>query len=227
MPRLLEMGTIVERAQQRADKVNDDHIEAAEWKSLVSEVYGTEVYSIVAETAHRYFEYTASLTTTGAAYVEEPDDLYSVVRVDYVASATDRRQLIRIMPSEEPPLASLSGTEPIYYAIIDDRIYLYPTPSTGRTVEMKYIPQPPDLTDYADDDLVDVVTPDGEAVLVWGVAALARAKASQDVQLHTAKSQAHREKLLEWAAERSIGDSNRRVAADDPMLFLRDPGDYL
>jgi hypothetical protein len=38
MPRLMQMGTIVERARQRADKVHDDHIEEAEWKSYVDEV---------------------------------------------------------------------------------------------------------------------------------------------------------------------------------------------
>jgi hypothetical protein len=227
MPRLMQMGTIVERARQRADKVHDDHIEEAEWKSYVDEVYSTLIYSVAARPGMRYFEYVESLTTTGAAYVEEPDDLFSVIRVDYLASSTDRRRLISLKSSEEPPLAAMTGTEPVYYSLIDDRIYLFPTPATGKTIEMLYVPQPPDLSDYADDDLVDVVTPDGAAALIWGVAALARAKASQDVQFHTAKSEHHSSILLEWAAERLMGEGGRFAAPTDVVPSMRDPGDYL
>lgn len=226
MPRLIEMGTLVERCQQRADKVNDDHVSAAEWRALISEVYGSDIFSTVAETGYRYFEYVASITTTGAAYVSEPDDHLETIRLDYVASTTDRRQLHQVMPGEEPKLASLTGTEPVYYALIDDRIYLYPTPVSGLTLEMRYVPQPPDLSTYADSDPVDVVSPDGEACLVWGVAALARAKASQDVTLHLAKSERHKEALQLWAARR--GASLRRVVTDiDPLYDIgRDPGDW-
>jgi hypothetical protein len=56
MPRLIEMGDLIRRCQQRADKVGDDHIggdDTTEWHSLISEVYGADVYCVVAESAGR------------------------------------------------------------------------------------------------------------------------------------------------------------------------------
>jgi hypothetical protein len=76
VPRLIEMGDLILRCKQRADKVGDDHIggdDVSEWHRLISEVYGADIYSVVAESAGRYFEYKATLTTTGVAYVAEPD----------------------------------------------------------------------------------------------------------------------------------------------------------
>jgi hypothetical protein len=225
MPRLITMGTLVTRCKNRADKANSDHV--SEWKELIHEVYGADIYNVVAETAGRYFETLATLTTSGAAYVSEPADHLSTVRVDYVASSTDRRQLHRIMPGEEAKLAGLTGGEPIYYSLIDDRIYLWPTPPTGKTIEMRYIPQSPDISAYADATNVDVINAAGEACLIWTVAALARAKAAQDVTLHLAMAEKYKAELRNWAAERSIGDANRRTVTDiDPLFDGYDAGDW-
>jgi hypothetical protein len=225
MPRLLSMSTLVTRCKRRADKEFDDHISDAEWKALISEVYAADVYSVVALPGARYFEYLATLTTTGAAYVEEPDDLLSVIRFDYVASSTDRRQLFQAMPGEEPAYAAVSSSEPVRYSLIDDRIYLFPTPRTGLTLELRYIAQPPELGAYADGDNVDVVTPDGEACLIWGVAALAKSKSAQDSSMHVAKAEKHRENLELWAANRMLGEAPRRIAVDVDAPG-RDAGDY-
>lgn len=225
MPRKIAMSVIVTRCQQRADKVGDDFILAAEWKSMISEVYGTDVHSVVAETGGRYWDTLVSLTTTGAATLSEPADHLSTVWLTYVASATDRRRLIRVMPGEEASVAEMTGTEPVYYALLDDVIKLYPTPASGLVVELQYVPQAPDISALADAGLVDVVTPDGEACLYWGVAVLARIKASQDVSFHVQKAELHRTRLMAWAAERSIGDANRRVVTDDGAGFA-DAGDW-
>lgn len=211
MPRRIAMSTLVTRCQQRADKVGDDHL--TEWNSLISEVYAADVFSVVAGTGLRYFEYVVTLTTTGAAYVSEPDDHLSTIRLDYVDSSGRHIEVEPINVDEEGKLAGLpaSADRAYYYTLVDDRIYLYPTPPTGQTYEMLYIPQSPDLNDYAADDLVDVVTPDGEACLYWGVALLARAKASQDVALHMRKHEQHRTRLQEWAAERSLTQMQTRA----------------
>jgi hypothetical protein len=228
MPRLVDMGDLIERAALVADKVGDDHISDAAWRLFAHMVYNADVYTTVEAAGLRYFEYTATLTTTGAAYVSEPSDHAKTLRLDYVASATDRRQLHQLMPGEEARLATLTGTEPVYYALIDDRIYLYPTPSSGLTLEMRYVPQPPDLTTFADDDCVDVVSADGEACVIWGMAALAKARASQDAALHLAKQGQHKLALEYWAANRSVTQAQRRTVTDiDPLFDLpRDPGDY-
>ncbi len=221
------MGDLVSRCQLRADKANDDHIATAEWKSLISEVYGHDIHSVVSETGLRYFEFTETLTTTGAAYVDEPEGHFSTIRLDYVDAAGTHRELVELNVMEEPWFAGQSGGGAArYFALVDDRIYLYPTPPTGQTYSLLYIPQPPDLTDYADDDIVDVVTADGEACLIWGVAAIAKAKAQQDASLHLQKQEMHRERLMGWAAERAITQARRRPAHDEYAERGYDPGDY-
>jgi len=220
MPRRIAMSTLVTRCQQRADKVGDDHI--TEWKSFISEVYGADVHSVVAGIGARYFETTASLTTTGAAYVTEPTDHLSTIRIDYVDASGAHHELEELTVQEEAILAGrTSGAWASRFTIVDDRIYLYPIPPAGQTYEVRYIPQAPDLSAAADGDLVDVITPDGEACLLWGVAVLARAKASQDVSLHMRKAAEHRDRLMEWAAERSMSEPRRRDASQDLP-----PGDW-
>ena len=218
MPRRLEMGDLLLRCKQRADKVSDDHIggtDTAEWHRLISEVYG-DLFSVVAETGLRYFEYTATLTTDGTNYVSEPSDLLATIRLDYIINTTtgERRSLVELMQAEQPAFAGQSGQFARAFALVDDRIYLYPTPPTGQTYELLYIPQPPDLSTFASDDCVDVVTPDGEAFLIWGVAALAKAKASQDASLHLAKQEQARERLTSWAVARAFTNARRKVVTD-------------
>ena len=211
MPRLIEMGALLARCKQRADKEHDDHIADGEWRSLISEVFGADVYSVVAETGLRYFEYRATLTTTGDPFVSEPPDHLSTIRVDYVDGSGNHFELEELNVLEEGLVEGRrSGDRARAFTLIDDRIYLYPAPPAGQTYEMLYIPQPPDLSGFANDKCVDVVTPDGEACLVWGVAAIAKSKAAQDAAFAVQKQQQHRQRLMEWAAERSLTQARTR-----------------
>lgn len=215
MPRLIEMGDLIRRCQQRADKVGDDHIggdDTAEWHSLISEVYGADVYCVVAESAGRYFEYKSTLTTTGVAYVDEPADCLALMGLDYVDSAGRHYPLQPLEVQEEAfYVGASSGSRALYYTLVDDRIYLYPLPPTGQTYEIQYVPQPPDLATFDSDDCVDVVTPAGEACLIWGVAALALAKAKQDASFHTQQHEKYRERHNEWAVSRMLTEPHRQV----------------
>lgn len=230
MPRRLEMGTVVERCQRRADLENDGHISAAEWLALISEQYG-ELYALVAETGLRYFEYTSTLTTTGAAYVSEPSDHLATVRIDYLVNGTttgERRALDELMAQEQPRWSGRTASnEARAFALVDDRIYLYPTPPSGQSYEILYIPQPPDLSTFASDDCVDVVTPDGEAFLIWGVAVKALAKSESNVQLAIAEREAARERLVAWATMRAFNQPRRRISGEfDGPLSGYDPADW-
>jgi hypothetical protein len=229
MPRRIEMGDLVLRCQQRADKVGDDHIggtDPAEWKRLVSEVWSADVFQVVANTGLRYFEYTATLTTTGAAYVDEPAAIAQTVRLDYVDPSGLRIEVQEINSQEENIFAGQTGTAR-FYALVDDRFYLYPTPPSGQTYELLYVPQAPDLSTYADDDIVDLVNADGEACVIWGVAALAKIKAQQDASFHFQRQEKFRNQLQGWAAERAISQGRRQHAADEyAERFGWDEGDW-
>lgn len=224
MPRRFTMSDLVVKCQRRADKENDDHIAAAEWKALISEQYG-DVYSVVAGTGMQYFQHTSTIATTGASYYDEPADHLSTVALDRIVdSAGTRRSLQEIMAQERARFAGRSGSEARVFALVDDRIYLYPTPPSGQTYELLYIPQPPDLGSYADADVVDLVTPDGEAFLVWGVAVKALSKGEGDVRLALAERDAARGRLLEWAAERSINEPRRIIV--DSGDWPSDPAEW-
>lgn len=226
MPRRLLMSDAVLRCKRRADKENDDHIGTSEWKALISEQYG-DLYSVVAGTGLRYFETTSTITTTGVASYDEPCALLALVGVDRIVdSSGTRRTLAEIMAGERAYFSGLAG-DATAYALVDDQLVLYPTPPSGQTYEMLYIPQPPDLSDAADDACLDVVTPDGEAFLIWGVAAKALAKAEQSVDFAVSEREQARVRLTEWATLRAFNNPRRRVIADDPFdgSFL-DPADW-
>jgi hypothetical protein len=200
------MSDAVTRCKRRADLENDEHISGAEWKALISETYG-ELYSEVALTGYRYFEYDEDITATGAASYDEPDDHMSTVSLCRVESTGRIVPLIALEPGEERRFAGMTG-DAIGYQLIDDLIYLYPKPNSG-TYRLRYIPQPPNLGAYADDGVIDVVTPDGEAFLVWGVTVLAKSKSESDVTLAMQRQEAARERVQVWAANRSM-DGRRR-----------------
>jgi hypothetical protein len=229
VPRLLEMGTVVERCQRRADLENDGHIADAEWLALISEQFG-ELCALVSETGLRYFETTATLTTTGVAYVSEPSNHLATVRIDFLVDGTTtglRRQLDEIMPQEQARWSGHSNGEARAYALVDDRIYLYPTPPTGQSYEILYIPQPPDVSAFASDECIDVVTPDGESFLLWGVAVKALAKSESDVRLAIAEREAARERLTAWATMRAFSQPRRLISGSfDGPLSGYDPADW-
>ncbi len=219
MPRLIEMGALLLRCKQRADKVFDDHVggdDTAEWRRLISEVWAADVFQPVAGTGSRYFETRSTLTTTGAAYVSEPSGIMNPIRLDYVDASGQHHELQQVSIQEEGSFSGAPAGDRAYrFAHVDDRIYLYPTPPSGQTYELLYVPQATDLSGYADDACVDVVNADGEACVIWGVAALARVKASQDVALHMAKQQLHRDRLEYWAASLALTQPARRHHADE------------
>lgn len=224
MARLIEMGTLIELCQQRADKENDDHIANTEWRTLIDESYG-ELFEAVAETGLRYFEKVGTLTSDGTAYVAEPTDVMSTIGLDYVLSTGERRPLREIMIHERAKWAGRTGSYAVEFAMIDDRIYLYPTPPSGQTYELLYVYQPPDLGAFDDDDCVDVVVPSGRAFIVWDVAIKASAKSETDAQLAMVERDAAKKRVVEWAVKRMLTQPRRQSVEDESALPIS-PGDW-
>ncbi len=215
MPRRFSMATLRLRCLQRVDLVTDLSIVTSEANSLISEQYG-DFYSTIAGAGMRYFEYETSFTTTGLSYLSEPaDHLSTVDTIERVIDAAGHvRRLKQIQPQERSRWVGRTG-HALRWELNDDRIYLYPTPPAGDVYTLRYIPQPPDLTSYADGDLVDVVTPDGESFLIWGTAVKLLAKSRSDVTLCIAEREAARGRLSEWASLRAFNDPPRTIVDDD------------
>lgn len=211
MPHLRTMGTLVTRCKQRCDLERAGHITPGEWKALVSEAYGCDVYAVVCDAGLQYFEYTFDINADGSSSYDEPEDHLSTIVLDRVYSDGRRRQVREIMAQERARWAGRSaGGDAVVFAHVDDLIYFYPTPPSGQTYELLYIPQPPDLSDYGDAEVIDLVTSDGEAALIWSVAVKALSKSESDVRLAMAERDAARQRLLEWAVAKSLLQPRRR-----------------
>jgi len=227
VPRLVTINALIDRAKKRADLENSTHISAVEWQSLVAEQYG-ELYGAVATSGLRYFETSSTLTTTGADYLSEPVQVLAVVGLSYLPTgATGERQpLQELMIQEVPRFSGQTGSIARFFAVIDDRVYLYPKPPAGQSYELLYVPQATDYNDPADpDQFIDVVTPDGEAFLIWGTAVKALSKSESDVRLAIAEREAARQRLEHWATLRSMTQPRRRVV-DDLVAHPWDPADW-
>lgn len=228
MPRRFTMATLRTRCQQRCDKEHDGSIGTSEWNALISEAFG-ELWNVVAESGLRYWEQTSTLTASGAASYDEPDDILALIGIDLLEEGTTtgpRRSLDEIMIQERSRWAGMTG-EARCYALADDQLYLFPNPSSG-VYEWIYIPQSPDLSTYNDNDVVDVVTPEGERFLIWCVAVKALAKSESDVQLAIVERDSARERLREWAVMRAFSAPRRRIVVDGPDYFggPRDDADW-
>jgi hypothetical protein len=99
--------------------------------------------------------------------------------------------------------------------MVDDRFYLYPTPPAGKVLTLRYIQQPPDLTEYVDADVIDVVTPSGLAFLIWGTALKMMSKDKSDVTLAMQEREAARVRLKSWAENRAFHQQPRRIIEED------------
>lgn len=214
MPRRYTMTDLILRAQQRCDKERDKLIGRPEWCRLISEAYG-ELYTIVFEAGLEYFEYAQNLTTDGTnVLAETPDHLSTVVLAWLRAGTTDRYVDLReLMAQERSSYSGVTGACAEFFALVDDKIYLYPTPPSGQTYQLRYVPQPPELVEtYQDADvLVDVVTPDGLSFLLWGVAVLAHAKSETDPQLAINRLEAARDRFTKSVQLRALNAPRRRV----------------
>lgn len=216
MPRRFTMSVLRTRCMQRANMENDDSIAPAEWNSLISEVYG-EAYEEVADAGLRYFESTSDITTTTDGYIAEPVDQLSLVDNIEIVLDEASGKVRRLHPLQAQERARWSGRtgEPRRYEMVDDRVYLYPKPAAGKVLTLRYIPQSPDLSAYADADIVDVVCAAGEAFLIWGVAAIAKSKDERFVDYAESQKEKARVRLQQWARNRAFNQPARRIVEDD------------
>ena len=182
----------------------------AEILALMSEVYAERVFEPVADVS-RYFESEHSITATGATSYDEPTDWLQTLRVERV-DGDNRRHLIPLMPDERDRFVGLTG-DATRYERIDDQIYLYPNPTSG-SYRMLYKPQCPDLSSYADGDLIDVVNAAGQAALVWGVAAIMLAKAESNNALALGMADKATERLVMQVVNESATEAPRRGMPD-------------
>ncbi len=215
MPRRFTLEAIRTACKQQVDLENHAVISDAEWAGYISRAYG-ELYTIVFDAGWQYFEYATNLTTDGSNELTEVSDHFSTVNLSYLADASAGRyvDLRELAPQERSAMSGRSGSGPArFFAHVDDKLYLYPTPPTGQVYQLRYTPQPPDVTTFDGDDCLDVVTPDGHDFLIWSVAVRAMGKTEADPTLAMREREAARERFTNSVRQRSQY-SARRVQVD-------------
>lgn len=218
MPRRIAMSTIRDRCKRRADLEGSGFISDAEWNALISEKYG-ELHGVVCDTGSRYFETSQTITATGAASYSEPSDHRSTIGMDRL-NGTQRVPVYGPIEPSERNLYSGQTGDARYFSHVDTQIYFHPNPSSG-TYYYLYVPQSPDLSVYADVDLVDLCDESGESFLIWGVAAIALAKGESNAIMALQQESAAKDRLMAWAARRMMYEPRRRVV--DGWI---EPGSY-
>jgi hypothetical protein len=235
MPRLFLMSDLVLRCQRRADMEFATVLQPPEWKALISEMYG-QMYSTVVKAGYRYFESTATITANGAASYALPADHDATIGIDRIidAASGQTEQLGELMIQERNMWSGQTGNA-LAYSLVGQTIVLFPRPTAGTYTHI-YVPQSPELSSLADSSTVDLVTADGEAFLINGVAVKALPKTESD----TTSVMNERDEALKRFAEdvqmRALVNPRRRIPMgarggygrywDDDDPFAGDPGSW-
>lgn len=215
MARNVVLSDLVTRCQRRADKEGDSSIAPTEWKAMISSQYA-ELVGLIDATGMRENESTSTIAATGAAGYPEPSDILSFIGIDFLYDGTPtgrRRALREMMVQERNHYAGQTG-EAVGFSFVGKTIQFFPNPVSG-TYLLLYVPQPPDLSTSADSTTVDLVVPDGEEFVVWGVAVKALAKSEQDPSVAMREREAARGRVEEWAVLRALNEPRRRVVHHD------------
>lgn len=211
MPRSLTVAQIVDRAQKRANMENSDLLSAAEWKQNLSQVFG-ELYEEVADSGMRYYETEATISTDGSASYALPDGHLSTIGIDYEENSGRRCELSESMIDERNRYTGSTSSDRAHrYALIGANISLYPTPPSGQSYVHVYVPQPTDLSEASDATSVDLINPSGEAFVVWGMSALAKAKEESDFRGDLMQKDRAMVRLKDWAMKRSLITPRRQM----------------
>lgn len=214
MPRLLLMSDLVLRCQRRADMEFSGPIQVPEWKALISEQYA-QLYGTTVKAGLRYFESTATITANGATSYALPSDHDETIGIDRTLDSSGRKvQLGELMIQERNYWSGQTG-DAVAYSIVGQNVVLFPRPTTG-TYTHVYVPQSPDISSLGDSSTVDLVTGDGEAFLIWGVAVKALMKTESDTSLAIQEREQASERFAEDVALRALVNPRRRVVMPSP-----------
>lgn len=214
MPRRYTMGTLVESWKQLADLKNDDSIADAVWKSFGNMVYGELWPEVSLGAADRYFEASTTITANGSTSYTEPTNHFGTVRIARVDADGREWPLDELRPQDEVHARGLTSGDAVYYALIDDQLFLFPNPSSG-SYKWYYTQQPTDLSSFADADVVDVISPAGEQFLAWGVVALALHRQQKDSSFALMQKEGARTRVQFEASHRNAYEPRTRGAVVD------------
>lgn len=236
MANIFEVGEVILAAKQQADMENSDFISDAEWKRMLHSVWG-EHYSELVGSGMRYYESTLAFTGAdlsddgfGGGSLALPKDYFVHIGVDR-AEGNRWVELYELMTQERNWLTGSSNSKPVAFAVIGQKLHIYPKPPNSASMKFLYVPQPKRLRNASDKELIDVVTTDGEEFIIWSLVVKAMIKEETNPTAAMAERDRFLRRLQEWAHERSLHTPRRRQVAHDSMANVfgnthQDEGNY-
>jgi len=212
MPRKFSVLDLITRGRRRCDQENRDVLSAAEWKEELSTIK-SEFDGELIDSGMRYFEKTSTLTTvTGQNEYLVPSDFLAMVGIDYVQGDGQKIELVPMLAQERNYFTGTQASgQSVAYQLIGQNIKFGPPPSGGQTYEIVFVPQPADISDAGDKELIDVVIPAGEAFFVYSLALVGAIKEEHDLTPYFERRvEFWRERVKEWAMQRELYTPKRR-----------------
>ncbi len=226
MAHFFTVGEIITAAKVQADMeaVGDEEafITDAQWKEWMHSAMGKHHLEAV-NSGMRYFETNLAIAGSeldddgyGGGSIDLPDDYFVHVGCDRQES-NRWVNMFELMSQERNYTTGTSLNRPIAFAVIGQKLHIYPKPPASTQLRFIYIPQAPKIRGAADAFRVDLITPDGEEFIIWSLVVRALAKEESDTADARMERSAALEALREWLVNRAIQSPRRRQVEADPM----------
>ena len=212
MARNFTLIELITKGRRRCDQENRDLLSAAEWKEEASTVKA-EFEGELMESGMRMFEKTDAISSvSGTQTYAVPADFNKMVGVDYLQSDGQRLELEPLLAQERNVFTGTTASGwSVAYELIGYDLKLWPTPAGSQTYYVVYVPQPTDVSNAPDSEVIDVVIPAGEQFFTWSLALAGAVKEESDqVPYIERKIEQYRQRLRTWATEREMYTPKRR-----------------
>lgn len=223
MARNFTIAELLTKGRRACNQVNSSALSDAEWQDELSTIY-SDFQAAIIDGGAREFESSGTISTDGSQDYALPADFMTEIGVDYEAGSNGERQELKPFSVHDRNRTSGQAGRARYYAIIGGNVRLYPTPPSGETYYLIYVPQATDISESATSTNIDVIVPAGEKFFKYSLAAIGAAKEGDMERLDyfEAKAADAKRKLIEWSFKRSLTQPRRKYVAGEPG----DPYDY-
>lgn len=203
------LSAIRDQVRQRADMVNSQFVTDDELDTYINGSY-FELYDLLVQKyGDNYFVAAAyEITTDGSETYDLPDDFYKLLGVDLQTSdSADSRITLKPFNFAErnrygTNVQSILGEVNFRYRLNGNSLWLTPTPDSGQTIILWYVPVMTRLED--DDDTMNGVSGWEEYVVVDAVIK-AKTKEESDVSVELAQKAALVARIESAAENRDAG----------------------
>lgn len=168
-PGKVTLTALISAVRRRADIEGDTHITDAEITDYLTASAG-ELWDSLVTAYSGYAEASKTYTTDGTNALACPSNMLKADGLDLEISESNsvRITLKRIAWSDRNKYRwPLSTPWPTHYALRGDNIYLFPTPSAGKSITLWYVPR---CTTFANSGTIDCTsTSPGDSLTINGV----------------------------------------------------------